>query len=57
MRRLRTLRRRFARDQGGATAIEYGLIVAGVALVIAASPLVVGNTLSDFFASIADALG
>jgi len=47
---------RFAKDESGATAIEYGLIAAliGLAIVIGAGAL--GNSINDQFGRIADRL-
>jgi len=46
----------FARDIGGATAIEYGLIAGLIALVIITAVTTVGTTLSStFYASMASA--
>lgn len=43
---------RFLSDQSGATAIEYGLIAAGIALAIIAVVNGIGGTLNDKFTSI-----
>jgi pilus assembly protein Flp/PilA len=43
---------RFLRDQSGATAIEYGLIAAGIALAIIAVVNGLGTNLNDKFTSI-----
>jgi pilus assembly protein Flp/PilA len=43
---------KFLRDASGNTAIEYALIVAGIALVIIAAMQSVGTTLAAFFNSI-----
>ncbi len=41
---------RFAKmDERGASAVEYGLLVAGIAAVIVAVVFVLGNTLSGVF--------
>ncbi len=47
---------RFAKDESGATAIEYGLIAAliGLAIVVGAGTL--GNGLSDQFNTISDCI-
>lgn len=45
---------RFLKDESGATAIEYGLIAALVAVVLVASLGLMGKALSDKFKSIAD---
>ena len=50
---LRALRDR--RDQG-ATAVEYGLMVALIALAIMAAVLLLGNNLSALFTTIANAI-
>jgi len=47
---------RFLKDETGATAIEYGLIAAGIALAIIASVNALGTTLSANFASISSSL-
>jgi pilus assembly protein Flp/PilA len=43
---------RFLRDQSGATAIEYGLIAAGIALAIIAAVNGLGSNLNTMFTSI-----
>ncbi len=45
--------RRFAADEGGITAIEYGLIAAVMAAAIAAAVGGVGTALTSAFAAIA----
>lgn len=47
---------RFLRDENGATAIEYGLIAAGIAVVIIAAVQLVGTNLSGTFNSVASAV-
>ncbi len=44
-----TFLRRFARDDSGATAIEYGLIAALIAVVIIATVQTVGTNLKGSF--------
>ncbi|WP_454649010.1 Flp family type IVb pilin [Bradyrhizobium liaoningense] len=44
--------KRFLADESGATAIEYGLIAAGIALAIIAAVKNTGTALSDVFTSI-----
>jgi pilus assembly protein Flp/PilA len=39
----------FLKDESGATAIEYGLIAAGISIVIIASVNAVGTTLNTTF--------
>ena len=46
----------FGKDQSGATAIEYGLIAAGISIVIIASVDAIGTTLNGTFASISTQL-
>jgi pilus assembly protein Flp/PilA len=46
----------FVRDQSGATAIEYGLIAAGIAIAIIASVQGIGTKLSSTFSSISAGL-
>ena len=41
--------RRFAADESGATAIEYGLIAAGIAVAIIVAVNAVGTDLSNLF--------
>ncbi|MGB3490653.1 MAG: Flp family type IVb pilin [Xanthobacteraceae bacterium] len=41
---MRPLLRRFIEDQSGATAIEYGLIAAGIAMVLIAALQALGTT-------------
>jgi pilus assembly protein Flp/PilA len=48
--------RRFFRDEKGATAIEYGLIAAGIAIVIIAAVNGVGQQLNTTFTSISSSL-
>jgi len=47
---------RFAKDESGATAIEYGLIAALIALAIVAGAGALGNSLSNQFNRIAGKL-
>jgi pilus assembly protein Flp/PilA len=47
---------RFFRDETGATAIEYGLIAAGIALVIISAVDSVGTGLKKTFSSVAGAV-
>lgn len=46
---------RFAMDQSGATAIEYGLIVALIAVVIITAVTTIGTNLNTAFNSVAGA--
>ena len=47
---------RFLRDDSGATAIEYGLIAAGIAVAIIAAVQSLGTELNTTFSSIKTAL-
>ena len=47
---------RFLRDESGATAIEYGLIAAGIAVAIITVVTLLGTKLTSTFQSVADAL-
>ena len=47
---------RFLRDESAATAIEYGLIAAGIAVVIIAAVQLVGTNLNGTFGSVAAAV-
>ena len=44
----------FANDESGATAIEYGLIAAGIAVVIIGAVNTLGETLETTFESVND---
>jgi pilus assembly protein Flp/PilA len=48
--------RKFLADESGATAIEYGLIAAGIALAIIAAVQGVGTKLSTKFGTISTSL-
>ena len=50
------LLKRFATDQSGATAIEYGLIAAGISVAIIAVVQGVGSKLNTTFGSVQGAL-
>jgi len=47
---------RIKRDDRGATAVEYGLIVTVIALVMVVGATLLGDALSALFSDIADAL-
>lgn len=47
---------RFLRDESGATAIEYGLIAAGISVAIIAVVQGLGSKLSSTFTSVQNAL-
>ena len=48
---------RFARDTSGATAIEYGLIAAGISVAIIAVVNTLGGQLSNTFSNVSGQLG
>lgn len=48
---------RFVKDESGATAIEYGLIAALVAVVCITALTTLGTKLSTTFSNVADELG
>jgi pilus assembly protein Flp/PilA len=49
---MKNLVARFVKDESGATAIEYGLIAAGISLAIIAVVNGIGTTLNTKFSSI-----
>jgi pilus assembly protein Flp/PilA len=51
---MKNLVSRFVNDESGATAIEYGLIAAGIALAIITAVQLVGTNLTATFNSVAD---
>ncbi|HXW41951.1 MAG TPA: Flp family type IVb pilin [Xanthobacteraceae bacterium] len=53
---MKTLLSRFVKDQSGATAIEYGLIAAGIAVAIIAVVQGLGTKLNTTFSSVSSAL-
>ncbi len=53
---MKTLMTRFASDESGATAIEYGLIAALIAVGIIAALRTVGSNLSTTFNSVGTSL-
>ena len=53
---MKTLVTRFFQDQSGATAIEYGLIAAGISVVIILAVQTVGTKLVGTFTSVSGAL-
>lgn len=54
--KLRTALRMFRKDDRGATAIEYGLIAAGIAVAIAAAVFALGGDLAGVFGDVSDAV-
>jgi pilus assembly protein Flp/PilA len=53
---MKSLLKRFAKDESGATAIEYGLIAALIAVAIIAAITIVGTQLAILFGKISTAL-
>ena len=53
---MRILAMRFVRDEAGATAIEYGLIAAGISVAIIAVVRGLGSKLTSTFTSVQNAL-
>jgi pilus assembly protein Flp/PilA len=53
---MKTLFARFVRDESGATAIEYGLIAAGISVAIIAVVQGLGTNLKNTFSSVSTAL-
>ncbi len=53
---MKSLLKRFVKDESGATAIEYGLIAALIAVVIITGATLLGNELSDLFDRISQIL-
>jgi pilus assembly protein Flp/PilA len=51
-----TVLKSFVRDESGATAIEYGLIAAGIAVAIITVVQGLGTKLSDTFSNITTAI-
>ena len=47
----------FYRDKSGATAIEYGLIAAGIAVAIIAAVFALGDDIKGFFEDVSSKLG
>ncbi|MFP6743613.1 MAG: Flp family type IVb pilin [Alphaproteobacteria bacterium] len=48
--------RSFTKNESGATAIEYGLIAAGIAVAIIAAVGLLGDSLSNYFTDVGDRL-
>ena len=48
-----TIAKKFLKDENGATAIEYGLIAALIAVVIVGGVTLIGTNLSTLFSSVA----
>jgi pilus assembly protein Flp/PilA len=54
---MKNLFARFAKDESGATAIEYGLIAALISVVIITAVTQLGSNLDTVFTDVANALG
>jgi len=53
---MKTLFARFVKDESGATAIEYGLIAAGISVAIIAVVQGLGTNLKNTFSTVSTAL-
>jgi pilus assembly protein Flp/PilA len=53
---MKTIVSRFVKDESGATAIEYGLIAAGISVAIIAVVQGLGSKLNTTFSSVSSAL-
>ena len=53
MRALRAIAQKLHRDEGGATAVEYGLIVAAIAGVIVVVMILLGNKVNNTLGKVA----
>lgn len=56
MKKIRSILNQFIADESGATAIEYGLIAAGISLAILVAVNTLGTNLSGKFAEISSSL-
>ena len=54
---MRTSFARFVKDESGATAIEYGLIAAGIAVAIITAVQALGGTLTGVFEDVNTKIG
>ena len=54
---MKTLVSRFLKDESGATAIEYGLIAAGISVAIIATVNALGGQLKNTFSAVSTQLG
>lgn len=57
MARIRSVTRRFIRNEDAATMVEYGLMVALIAVVCIAAVTLLGGNLNNTFNNIAAAIG
>ena len=53
---MQNVMKRLARDKKGATAIEYGLIAAGIAVAIIAAVFALGDDIKGFFEGVSTKL-
>lgn len=53
---MKSVVRRFAKDESGATAIEYGLIAAGISVAIITVVNSLGGKLNNTFTTVSDQL-
>lgn len=53
---MRNVLARFLKDEAGATAIEYGLIAAGISVAIIAAVTSLGSNLNTTFSSVSTAI-
>jgi pilus assembly protein Flp/PilA len=53
---MKNLFKRFVKDESGATAIEYGLIAAGISVVIITGVRLLGGQISQAFTTVGNAL-
>jgi pilus assembly protein Flp/PilA len=51
-----TLALRFARDEQGATAIEYAMIASGIAVAIAATIVTLGSSVTSLYSTVLTAM-
>ena len=54
---MKKMMKRFVKDESGATAIEYGLIAALIAVVIIGAAKALGTTIQSTFQSVTSAMG
>jgi pilus assembly protein Flp/PilA len=54
---MKTIMKRFVKDESGATAIEYGLIAAGISVAIIAVVNTLGTKLKTTFSNVSNQLG
>jgi len=53
---VRSIIKQFVRDESGATAIEYGLIAAGISVAIIAAVKTTGTNLNATFTAVSNAI-